>query len=68
MAKKPGLRPLICIGELVDYHSVIGGPVTEFGRRVLSGPELLGGHTWVVWIEGYRACVAAEACTPHGGT
>jgi hypothetical protein len=52
------------VGIMVDYHSIIGGPVTST-HVVRSGPELLGGHTWVLRLEGKSGCVACEACTPH---
>jgi hypothetical protein len=50
-------------GARADYHSVIGGPVTKPGLTVVSDPQLLGGHTWVVWLDGVRGCVAIEAIT-----
>jgi hypothetical protein len=63
--RKPKPKPgWIKVGDVVDYHSIIGGPVTHPGLKVLNGPELLGGHPWVVWLEGHRGCVAVDACTP----
>ena len=56
-------RPVFVVGDLVDYHSIIGGPVTKPGLRIVRGPDFLGGHTWVYWLDGKRGCVAAEACT-----
>lgn len=52
---KPGVR--------VDYHSIIGGPVTLAGAAVRSGPHRMGDH-WSVWLEGKAGGVDVEACTP----
>lgn len=52
-------------GAVVDYHAVIGGPVTDRGRVVASGPERLGGGQWVAWLDGKPGCVAVEALMPH---
>jgi hypothetical protein len=52
---KPGAR--------VDYHAMVGGPVTLAGAVVRSGPHRICGH-WSVWLEGKASCVDIEACTP----
>lgn len=51
-------------GVLVDYHGIIGGPVTEAGLSVLGKPFILGGHSAVVMLKGRSGCVAVEAVTP----
>ena len=52
------------IGELVNYHSVIGGEATEFNMEVWAGPQLMCG-SWVVWLKGKSGCVAVEALTKN---
>lgn len=51
------LRP----GALVDYRSIISGPVTHSAGKVLSEPWQLGHGDWVVSIEGVSGGVAVEA-------
>lgn len=51
---KPGVR--------VDYHSIIGGPVTLANAVVRDGPCLMCDH-WSVWLEGKSGSVAVEAVT-----
>lgn len=51
-------------GVVVDYHSIIGGPVTEAGLAVLGKPFILGGHSAVVALKGKSGVVAVEAVTP----
>ena len=51
---KPGVR--------VDYHAMIGGPVTLAGATVRSGPHRMGDH-WSVWLEGKASSVDVEAVT-----
>lgn len=48
-------------GVRADYHSVIGGPVTISGVKVTCDPYVLGGHSWVVFIEGKAGCVSVQA-------
>jgi hypothetical protein len=68
MRNKPGPKPeWIKPGMKVDYHEIISGPVTQPNVTVMEGPELLGGHTWVVWLRGISGCVAVAACTPAKG-
>lgn len=50
------------VGDHVDYHSIIGGPVTQHDLVVRSGPQLMG-RSWVVWLTGKAGCVAVEACS-----
>jgi hypothetical protein len=65
MKSKCGAKPeWIKPGMLVDYHSVIGGPVTQKGMIVIHGPSEMCDH-WVVWLKGKSGCVNVEACTPE---
>jgi len=48
-------------GDIVDYHSVIGGPITGYRFKVLSLIEVSGGT--IVWLEGVRGPIPAEALT-----
>jgi len=49
---------------VVDYHSIIGGPVTQAGLSIESGPRQLGrGGPWVVWLKDKSGCVSIEAIT-----
>lgn len=50
-------------GVAVDYHSIIGGPITQRGLVVRAGPSKMGDH-WSVWLVGKAGCVCVEACTP----
>lgn len=50
-------------GQVVNYHSRIGGPATKERLRVLAGPNRLDAGRWVVWLEGVTGCVAVEACS-----
>jgi hypothetical protein len=52
---KPGVR--------VDYHAVIGGPVTRAGYVVKATGQLPSG-AWVAWLERKSGCVALEALSP----
>jgi hypothetical protein len=58
----------ITVGMKVDYHSVIGGPVTRPGCVVLGAPFQLEGSgrrkgAWVCFIDGMRGFVACDALT-----
>lgn len=48
------------VGAPVDYHGIIGGPVTKAGCKVTSEPWEMGG-TLVVMIDGVRGAVAVDA-------
>lgn len=50
-------------GDIVDYHSIIGGPVTRAGLTVIHDPYMLG-ETEVTFISGITGCVATAALTP----
>jgi hypothetical protein len=74
MKRKPKTQTVpswVRFGTLVDYHSVIDGPVTS-RHTISSGPVNLCNAQWVVWLDGKRECVAVEALTlveeaPWGG-
>lgn len=51
---------------LVDYHSVIGGPVTQGGLVVRAGPVRDAAGQWVCWLTGKSGSVAVEALTAAG--
>lgn len=51
-------------GRVVHYHAVIGGPITERFLQIQDGPQLLSGHTWVVWLVGKAGCVSIDAISP----
>ncbi len=64
MAKRQPKKPQDWIhdGVEADYHSIIGGPIT--GRfRIEGEPVLLGGHTYVVRLQGKSGCFACDALT-----
>lgn len=54
----------ILVGDLVDYHAVIGGPITSQGHIVETIGSLNGGKTPVAWITCKSGCVAIVALTP----
>lgn len=64
--REPAARPpeWIFEGAKVDYHSLIGGPVTDPGMVVRGEPWQLGQGDWVVRLEGRAGGVAIEALTP----
>jgi hypothetical protein len=54
----------ITVGDRVDYHSIVGGPVTSTGhtiRAVERKPNKYGRD--VAWITGKAGCVALDALT-----
>lgn len=56
----------IKVGDYVDFHSVIGGPITLRHRRVYQTCDDFHGRS-VAWISGKAGCVAVEALTPSQG-
>lgn len=55
------------IGDTVNYHSIIGGPVTSTGHKVTEleyAPNNFGCD--VAWITGKRGYVAIRALTLGG--
>jgi hypothetical protein len=63
--KRPSARtrrkdPGFAIGDVVDYHGVIGGEVTDPGLVILDGPfEMCGTRCWT--LKGKRGVVAEAA-------
>jgi hypothetical protein len=55
--------PRIKVGDRVDYHSIIGGPVTLRDAIVRAGPSWMSDH-WSVWITGMVGSVCVDALTP----
>jgi len=55
----------IKIGTLVDYHAIIGGPVTKARMEVREPAQRLTSGHWVCWLKGKAGCVSVEAVTPH---
>lgn len=55
--------PWLKIGVEVDYHAIIGGPVTLAKTRVRSDPWQLGHGEWVVLIEDHPGGVSLDAIT-----
>lgn len=56
------------IGDKVNYHSCIGGPVTSEGHEIThieSEPNNYGCD--VAWISNKSGCVALEALSKKGG-
>lgn len=52
------------MGDKVDYHSIIGGPITSYGHTIIKcDPYILSEHTEVAFITDVRGCVATEALT-----
>jgi hypothetical protein len=51
-------------GDIVDYHSIVGGPISSHGHTVTSVGELPSGSA-VAWISGKSGCVSVDALTPH---
>jgi hypothetical protein len=63
MKKKLGPKPnWIGHGIRVDYHQIIGGPITQKGLLVQQGPQLVCGQ-WVVWLAELIGHVSVDACT-----
>lgn len=54
------MRPRFQIGDVVDYHAVIDGPVTSRGHVVTALGSLPSGRP-VAWITGKARCVTLEA-------
>jgi hypothetical protein len=55
------------VGDTVDYHSIIGGPVTSTGheiKEILLMPNNFGRD--VAWVTKKAGCVALEALTKAG--
>lgn len=50
----------IKVGDIVNYHSVIGGNVTSKERHKVTVIEKRYGQ-WIAWITGKPACVSIKA-------
>lgn len=50
-------------GDRVDYHSLIGGPVTSSDHVVRAVETSHSGYA-VAWLTNKAGCVAADALTP----
>lgn len=62
--RKPKEPPAwIKVGVRVDYHEIIGGPVTLANAVICSGPHRMCDH-WSVWLQGMASGVDVEALTP----
>jgi len=61
------LKPALKIGDLVDYHSIIGGPVTSGPHTVTHEPyqPFVGAPMWVTFISDKSGYVSCAALTPH---
>ncbi len=55
----------IRVGMTVDYHSIIGGPVTEPGCTITHEPWMMNG-TWVCMIDKRHGCVSCDALSLPG--
>lgn len=53
------------VGDVVDYHSIIGGPITSYEHTIQHigyiGRERCHNGTEVAWISDKTGCVALEA-------
>jgi len=54
----------IQIGTVVDYHSIIGGPITKSAMVVREPAQQLPGGQWVCWLRGKAGCVSCDSVTP----
>lgn len=54
----------IQVGTIVDYHSIIGGPITKAAMVVREPAQRLAGGQWVCWLRGKAGCVLCDAVTP----
>ena len=52
------------IGMEVDFHGIIGGPITLPNCTVIAEPWRLYSGTWVVKISGVRGSVDLAAIPP----
>jgi hypothetical protein len=54
------------VDQFVDYHSIIGGPITKYGLKVVYiGKMNSSSKEDVVWVDGISGCVAVKALTLH---
>jgi hypothetical protein len=52
-------------GDYVDYHSIIGGPITSRNHIVNNVGVLFCGEP-VAWISNKSGCVSVDALSPCG--
>ncbi|MEN6581655.1 MAG: hypothetical protein ABFD54_04340 [Armatimonadota bacterium] len=50
-------------GDTVDYHSIIGGPITKAGLTIISNPFQTPSGDMVVFVGGVSGYVDVEALT-----
>ena len=54
--------PWIVPGAKAHFHPIIGkGHDGKVYTVSPDGPQMLGGHTWVVWLNERSGCVACDA-------
>jgi len=53
----------IQIGVVVDYHAILGGPITRAAMAVREPAQRLAGGQWVCWLRGKVGCVSCDAVT-----
>lgn len=61
----------VAVGDRVEYRSCPSNRKPTFVGKTRCPAQVLGGHTAVVWLEGFRGCVALTHCRPAppaGGT
>lgn len=51
------------VGDVVDYHSIIDGPVTSTGHTIQNINYIPSATDRVAWISGKAGCVALDALT-----
>lgn len=51
------------VGDIVDYHSIIGEKITSTGHKVRAVQMSDAGYP-VAWLEGKSGCVHVDALTP----
>lgn len=61
------IKEEIKIGMKVDYHSMIGGPVTKYNCKIESNPWRIGSGEWIVLISGIRGGVSLKAISEVNG-
>jgi len=52
-------------GDCVDYHSIIGGPITS-RDHVVQEVGSIPSCSAVAWISNKRGCVSVDALSPVG--
>ena len=52
------------VGTVVDYHAILGGPITKAAMVVSEPAQRLAGGQWVCWLRGKAGCVSCDSVTP----